>query len=466
MSSINPHSFREYDIRGVAGKDLTETGVADLGTAFANHIQQTSGKKGGLSVCIGRDGRHSSPKLSQSLAFGLSRGGVDVIDVGLMPTPGLYFANHHFNADAAIMLTGSHNPPDYNGLKMVRDGHSVYGAEIQSLAKRLATGITPASTPGNIRQENILEKYLERITDDFKPGRPLRVILDCGNGAAGVVAQKLLDRLPNVQGEVLFAEVDGDFPNHHPDPTIPENLISLRQRMQETNAELGIAFDGDGDRIGALDENGTVVWGDRLMILFARQILEQKPGSMIIGDVKCSQLLFDAVKQAGGSPLMWKTGHSLVKAKMRETGAPLAGEMSGHLFFADRYLGYDDALYATMRLIELIANDTKPLSHRLADLPTIFSTPELRLHCPDEHKFQVMERILEAQRLKGATFSEIDGIRVQKENAWWLLRVSNTQPALVARVEAQSRQQLHEIVNEVAALLKPEGVIIPEWEEA
>lgn len=488
----NAHIFREYDIRGIADKELSETLVANLGTVFAVHTRAAQadrtqvdrpqvdqvnagkhpdqGKR--MLVVIGRDGRHSSPRLAQSLAKGLARGGVDVIDVGLVPTPGLYFANYHFAADAAVMITGSHNPSDYNGMKMVRSNQSVYGTEIQTLRERLQEGVAVAEEPGEIRSEAILEQYLQRVTADFKPGRPIRVIFDCGNGATGVAAPQLLQQLPNIEGELLFSEVDGSFPNHHPDPTIPENLESLRQRMVETGAELGIAFDGDGDRIGALDETGRVVWGDRLMILFARDILQQKPGSTVIGDVKCSQLLFDAVDEAGGVPLMWKTGHSLVKTKMRETGAPLAGEMSGHLFFADRYLGYDDALYAAMRLIELLASTPETLSQRLTGLPEVFATPELRIDCPDDRKFQVMETILEMQRQKekeqpqGVHFSAIDGVRVSSAEGWWLLRVSNTQPALVARVEAKSRAVLGCMVDELTATLAKEGVQLPAWQEA
>ncbi|MBF0162709.1 MAG: phosphomannomutase/phosphoglucomutase [Magnetococcales bacterium] len=460
------HIFREYDIRGLADQELSTTLVADLGTAFAAHVRAHSDKSGPLLVVTGRDGRHSSPALADALAQGLARGGVQVVACGLLPTPALYFANHHFAADAAIMVTGSHNPPDYNGLKMVRNHQSVYGEEIQALRRRLEAGVVAADTPGEIRQGRVLERYLQRILADFKPGRSVEVIMDCGNGATGVVAPELLTRLPGVAGEVLFAEVDGNFPNHHPDPTIPANLASLWQRMQITGAELGIAFDGDGDRIGALDEHGRVVWGDRLMILFAQDILPHRPGATIIGDVKCSQRLFDAIAEAGGTPLMWKTGHSLVKAKMRESGAPLAGEMSGHLFFADRYLGYDDALYAAMRLIELVASGPATLSQRLQGVPESFSTPELRLECPDAQKFQIMERILKEQEARGVSFSAVDGIRVQTEFGWWLLRVSNTQPALVARIEADSRPHLQQLAEALADLLAQEGITMPPWQEA
>ncbi|MBF0444560.1 MAG: phosphomannomutase/phosphoglucomutase [Magnetococcales bacterium] len=468
MGDFNQHMFREYDIRGIAGKDLTEDLLVDFGRVFAAHLQAKTGQKN-LSVAIARDGRVSSPGLAKSLASGLCQGGVEVIDIGLAPTPTLYFATHHFSTDAGIMLTGSHNPPDYNGIKMVRGNSPVYGAEIQALKDGLLKGVPPlAAKLGEVRQESIIDIYLDRLISDFNPGRPMKVIFDCGNGVTGVAAPGLSDRLANfaIDSEVLFPEVDGTFPNHHPDPTVPKNLKSLRQRMGETGAELGIAFDGDGDRIGALDEQGRVVWGDRLMILFGRQILAVNPGSMVIGDVKCSQLLFDAIAEAGGKPLMWKTGHSLVKAKMRETGAPLAGEMSGHLFFADRYYGFDDALYAAVRLIELVASQPTVLSERLFGLPTIYATPELRIDCPDDKKFQVMERVLEEQQKQGSDFSAVDGVRVKVAGGWWLLRVSNTQPALVARVEADSMEGLNKIAGDVADILGKEGIAFPDWEEA
>ncbi|MBF0143993.1 MAG: phosphomannomutase/phosphoglucomutase [Magnetococcales bacterium] len=467
MKSINPHIFREYDIRGVVGRDLTESLLKELGMAFAGHVREASGKGDArILVVTGRDGRISSSCLSAALVEGLAQGGVDVIDVGLGPSPHLYFATHHFAADAGIMLTGSHNPPDYNGLKMGRAGGSVYGAEIQELKARLERGVNPSNHPGKIRREDILELYLDRVAQGFRPGRPLKVVLDCGNGAAGVAAASLLKRLPGITGDILFAEVDGSFPNHHPDPTLPENLVALRQRMVETGAELGIAFDGDGDRLGALDDRGRIVWGDRLMILFAREILKERPGATIIGDAKCSQLLFDAVAAAGGKPLMWKTGHSLIKSKMRETGAPLAGEMSGHLFFADRYLGYDDALYGAVRLMELVAGGTTPLSARLQDLPEVHATPELRIDCPDHLKFQVMAQVKAILEKQQADISTVDGVRVKTATGWWLLRVSNTQPALVARVEANSRAGVEAMANEVAALLLPLGVTFPAWETA
>ncbi|MBF0131636.1 MAG: phosphomannomutase/phosphoglucomutase [Magnetococcales bacterium] len=464
MNAINPHIFREYDIRGIAGKDLTESLVFDLGRIFASRLRKELSLVTPPRVAVGRDGRLSSPQLAAKLAAGLAQGGALVDDVGLVPSPGLYFAMHHFKADAGIMITGSHNPPDYNGMKMVKTSRPVYGDQIQELKHALMAESFEDHPGGAIHKTDILDAYLQRLIVDFKPGRPVKVVLDCGNGASGVIAPQLLEKLPGIEGEVLFAEVDGRFPNHHPDPTLPENLHQLRQRMQEIGAEIGIAYDGDGDRIGALDHQGKIVWGDRMMILFARQILITHPGATIIGDAKCSQVMFDAIAQAGGNPLMWKTGHSLIKTKMKETGAPLAGEMSGHLFFADRYLGFDDALYATVRLLEIIAQAPSTLAERLSDLPEVHATPELRIDCPDEKKFQVMARILQGERDKGSDFSDVDGVRVRCDGGWWLLRVSNTQPALVARVEANTLKRLHEIAQEVAALLKPEGVFLPAWE--
>ncbi|MEO5377514.1 MAG: phosphomannomutase/phosphoglucomutase [Magnetococcus sp. DMHC-6] len=462
---INPQIFREYDIRGVAGKDLTEGVVTLLGGHFAQRVllESVTTSQAPPLVVIARDGRLSSPSLASALAQGLVGRGVDVVDIGLAPTPALYFAAHHFQAAAGVMLTGSHNPPDHNGLKMVLNGRPFFGADIQDLGERVRMGFaSAANVTGQMRQESILETYVARVVRDFKPGRPIRVVMDCGNGATGVVANEILHRLANVCGEVLFAEVDGRFPNHHPDPTVPKNLLHLQKRMQETEAQLGIAFDGDGDRIGALDENGEILWGDRMMILFARDLLKEHPGATVIGDVKCSQLLFDAIAKAGGVPLMWKTGHSLVKDKMRQTGALLGGEMSGHLFFADRYYGYDDALYAAVRLIELLAAQDSPLGVRLADLPKVFATPELRIFCADDVKFQVMERISLSQKAQGADLSDVDGIRVRDGDGWWLLRVSNTQPALVVRIEAQSAEGLRLMAQRVAGILAQEGVAFPD----
>lgn len=463
MNEINPYIFREYDIRGVMDQDISSALFRQIGQAFAAHLRAECHRES-LSVVVGRDGRHSSPILSASLIEGLVLGGLDVTDIGLVPTPALYFAMHHAQTDAGIMITGSHNPSEYNGIKMVRTGKPIFGVEIQALKRRLEAGNFQVVPGGRAHQQLILDAYLDRIVEDFHPGRPLKVVLDCGNGATGDVALALVKRLPNIFGEVLFAEIDGDFPNHHPDPTVPANLTVLKARMQAVGADLGIAFDGDGDRIGVLDNTGRILWGDSLMILFARDILSKDPGAAVIGDVKCSQLMFDAVAKAGGEPIMWKTGHSLIKDKMRETGAPLAGEMSGHLFFADRYLGYDDALYAAVRLLELAANSTDSLAAQLADLPEMYSTPELRIPCSDELKFDIMERVLIKLQEEGADLSAIDGARVRLNDGWWLLRVSNTQPMLVVRAEAQSQDSLYAIVAKVATILEAEGVAFPVWQ--
>ncbi|MGN7612525.1 phosphomannomutase/phosphoglucomutase [Magnetococcales bacterium HHB-1] len=464
MDAINQLMFREYDIRGIAGEDLSVALVENIGRTFATHVASATGNDT-PSIAIGRDGRLSSPELGQALAKGLADAGASVIDVQLVPTPALYYAIHHFQADGGIMITGSHNPPEYNGLKMVRQGAPVFGAEIQQLLKRLLDNDFNRDRIGDVRQEDVIDLYADRIFSDFKPGRPVKVVFDFGNGAAGAVAKAVLSRFPeSIQVESLFEEVDGTFPNHHPDPTIPKNLVDLKARMREMDADLGVAFDGDGDRIGALDEQQQIIWGDRMMVLFARDILKRKPGAAVIGDVKCSQVLFDAIDQAGGEAIMWKTGHSLVKAKMRETGAPLAGEMSGHLFFADRYYGYDDALYAAIRLIELLVAKEGSLSSRLNDLPEVYATPELRLFCPDDQKFAVMERIAASQsQREDVEVSQVDGIRIRYPDGWWLLRVSNTQPAMVARVEAKSEQRLDAIAKEVAAILKKENVEFPDW---
>ncbi|MBF0126022.1 MAG: phosphomannomutase/phosphoglucomutase [Magnetococcales bacterium] len=462
MNAVNPYIFREYDIRGVMHQDLTPELFRDLGRVFAAHLRAECHRES-LSVAVGRDGRHSSPVLAASLIEGLVAGGLDVTDVGLVPTPALYFATHHLETDAGIMITGSHNPPDHNGLKMLRTEKPIFGVEIQAMHRRLMAGDFPSMPGGRVHQQTILDAYVDRVAQDFRPGRSCKVVLDCGNGATGVAAERLLKRLPGIQGDILFAEIDGDFPNHHPDPTDPKNLTAMAQRMRETGAELGIAFDGDGDRIGVLDHTGRILWGDLLMILFAREILAHHPGATVIGDVKCSQLLFDAVAQAGGTPIMWKTGHSLIKDKMKETGAPLAGEMSGHLFFADRYFGFDDALYAAMRLLEVLVSGPDTLSARLGDLPELFSSPELRIPCPDAQKFAIMERVLAKLQETGADLSEVDGARVRLEDGWWLLRVSNTQPILVVRAEARSRSRLQEIMARVATILEAEGIPLPAW---
>ncbi|OSM06800.1 putative phosphomannomutase [Magnetofaba australis IT-1] len=364
------------------------------------------------------------------------------------------------------MVTGSHNPGHYNGLKMTVAGRPFFGDDIQRLKKRANSGDLPTAPGGMALQRPIIDDYVARLAADHEPGRKLKIVIDCGNGVSGAAAQPLLNALQGISGEVLFPEIDGSFPNHHPDPTHPENLVDLRNRMLQIGADLGIAFDGDADRIGVLDETGRVLWGDRLMVLFSREILSRHPGAAILGDVKCSDVMFDAINAAGGQAVMWKTGHSLVKTKMRETGALLAGEMSGHLFFADRYYGYDDALYAMVRLLNIAAATDQPLSALLADLPEVFATPELRIDCDDARKFAVMESLKAQAAHLGDHRVDIDGLRVHYRDGWWLIRVSNTQPALVARVEAHSFDRLHALADELNGLLKQQGVALPKWELA
>ncbi|ABK42858.1 phosphomannomutase [Magnetococcus marinus MC-1] len=467
MTFAPSHMFREYDVRGIAHSELSEEVVKHWGALFAERIRDAyKGKKFMPHVVVGRDGRLSSPALANALMAGLAEAGARVSDVGLLPTPGLYYASHALHADGAIMVTGSHNPAEYNGMKMMLGGLSFFGQDIQDLAQRLMLGERPMPRMGgSVSRVELRRDYINRLVADYRPGRPLKVVLDCGNGAAGAVAKELLQALPGIEGEVLFAEVDGTFPNHHPDPTVPANLEDLKNRVLAWGADLGIAFDGDGDRIGAIDGDGRVIWGDRLMILFAREILAEHPGASILGDVKCSQQLFDAVAEAGGKPIMWKTGHSLVKSKMRQSGALLAGEMSGHLFFADRYYGYDDALYAAVRLISLLAAEPTSLAARLSSLPKVYATPELRIECADSRKFRVMDRI-KRQVLDGGLgeVSDLDGVRVKQPGGWWLVRVSNTQPALVARVEADSLERLQEMATALAKMLEGENVVFPEWQ--
>nr|CRH07935.1 Phosphomannomutase [Candidatus Magnetococcus massalia] len=467
MANAPSHIFREYDVRGIADEELSEDVVRHWGALFAQRAKsEISDPAQTPHIVVGRDGRVSSPALAQALMVGLAEAGAKVTDVGVVPTPGLYFANYHLGADGAIMVTGSHNPSNYNGLKMVMGGRSFFGKDIQDLAQRLMLGEHPPSRMGgSVTTIDLLETYISRIVKDKQSGRPLKVVLDCGNGAAGVVARRLLNALPDVTGEVLFETLDGSFPNHHPDPTIPENLIALKERVLASGADLGIAYDGDGDRIGAIDEQGQIIWGDRMMILFAREILAEQKGAAILGDVKCSQQLFDAIEAAGGEAVMCKTGHSLVKAKMKESGALLAGEMSGHLFFGDKYYGYDDALYATVRLISLLATQARPLSQLLDDMPPLHATPELRIECADSRKFKVMDAIRErAMREARGEVSDLDGVRVTEEGGWWLVRVSNTQPALVARIEADTPERLQQMSERLAAMLDDENVTFPSWQ--
>jgi phosphomannomutase len=429
---FDPTSLREYDIRGIVGRTLGEKDAFAIGRAFGSIVARA----GGTVVAVGRDGRVSGPALEQALVDGLKACGLRVLRMGVGPTPMLYFLNVARACDGAIQVTGSHNPPDYNGFKMVLKGKPFFGAQIQEIGRMAAAGDVVAEAAGSDEPVDIAEEYIARVVKDWDGGtRALKVVWDNGNGAAGDVITRLVAKLPG-EHEILFPEIDGRFPNHHPDPTVVKNLQALIKRVAETGADLGIAFDGDADRIGVVDDAGNMLFGDQLLIVLARDVLKAHPGAVIISDVKASQVLFDAIGAAGGAPLMWKTGHSLIKAKMAETGCPLAGEMSGHVFFADKWYGFDDALYAGVRLLGIVARMEGKLSSVVAALPPVVNTPELRFECDDVRKFDVVREVAARLKAADANVSDVDGVRVSTADGWWLLRASNTQAVLVARAEA------------------------------
>lgn len=444
---LKPAIFREYDIRGVADTELLSADVVDLGRALGTLLQRKAGRR----VNIGRDCRLSSPRLHQALLEGLIASGCEVTDIGVVPTPLLYYSAVHLEADGAVMITGSHNPSEFNGFKTVRGSGTIHGEEIQEV-RRLIEARDFMSGHGSHRMIDVISPYLGEIAGQFKFERRIKVVADAGNGTAGPVMHQLFKRL-NCEATELFFEMDGRFPNHHPDPTVPANLKHLQEAVRSQKAGLGIAFDGDADRIGAIDENGEVVYGDMLMLIYGREILTRKPGATFIGEVKCSQVLYDELKRLGGHPIMYRTGHSLIKAKMKQEHAELAGEMSGHMFFADRYFGYDDALYAACRLLEIVSRSGQPLSAQLAGLPKMVSTPEIRVDCPDETKFQVVERIA-AHFRQTHNVIEIDGVRILFDRGWGLVRASNTQPVLVLRFEAQEKSLLEKYRAEVEGILE------------
>ncbi len=450
------HVFREYDIRGVADRDLTDPFVRRVAFELARTIQASvEGRR--ARFAIGRDGRLSSPRIHAALVDGLTAAGVDVVDVGVGPTPLLYFAAHHLGTDGAVQITGSHNPGEDNGLKMMRGKASFFGADIVALAERVALPETGAFERGSVESQDISDAYVAQVTRSSRlPKTPLRVVVDAGNGSAGPLGVRTLRAL-GYEIDPLFCDIDGTFPNHHPDPTQPENVEALRRRVLETGAPLGIAWDGDGDRVGAIDEKGDIIWGDKLMILFSRALLADKPGATILGEVKCSETLFDEIRKAGGRALYSKTGHSLIKTRMKQEGALLAGEMSGHIFFADRWLGFDDAIYAAARLLEIVGQHGKPLSSLLADVPHTVATPELRVACADETKFSVVARVLAELRASYPVL-DIDGVRVDfGDGAWGLCRASNTQPVLVMRFEAKTAVRLDEIREIMTAVVRRAG---------
>ncbi len=444
---LEQNIFREYDIRGVADRDMPTEGVVGLGRALGTYLR----RQGAPKVNVGRDVRLSGQRLRDALVEGLLASGCQVTDLGVVPTPLLYYSVEHLGSQAGVMITGSHNPADYNGFKTMLGKGTIYGAAIQEVYRILAEGDFESGA-GSLATADVMPAYVDEVASSFHFSRRVKVVFDAGNGVAGPTMHALLERL-NVDAIETYFEMDGRFPNHHPDPTVEENLEPLKKAVRESGAELGIAYDGDADRIGAVDEQGRVVWGDILMLIYGREILTRKPGATFISEVKCSQTLYDELTRLGGNPIMYKTGHSLIKAKMKEEHAELAGEMSGHMFFADRYHGYDDALYAACRLIEIVADSGQPLSAQTAGLPVTVTTPELRVDCADELKFAIVEKV-KAHFQAIRPCNVIDGVRVQFEHGWGLVRASNTQPILVLRFEADTQEHLDAYRAEVEAAVE------------
>ena len=448
---FHPTMLREYDIRGVVGDTLSADDAYAIGRSFATMIARAGGRR----VAVGYDGRLSSPMLEAALVEGVNAAGVDALRVGLGPTPMLYYAASTEEVDGGIQITGSHNPPDYNGFKMVFQGRPFFGADIQAIGAMAAAGDWD-SGEGTSDSIDIVDAYVDRLVEGFAGGA-FRVGWDAGNGAAGTVIEKLTARLPG-EHHLLFTEIDGHFPNHHPDPTEEKNLADLRKLVAERNLDFGVAFDGDGDRIGAIDGEGRVIWGDQLLQIYAAAVLRDRPGATVIADVKASQALFDRVADLGGTPLMWKTGHSLIKAKMKETGSPLAGEMSGHIFFADRYYGYDDAPYAAVRLIEAAAKLGQSVTVLRGAMAPMVNTPEMRFQVDESRKFAIVDEVLDRLTAAGANVDRTDGARVLTDDGWWLLRASNTQDVLVARAEAKDEAGLERLIAAIDDQLAQSGV--------
>ncbi|VAW61183.1 Phosphoglucomutase @ Phosphomannomutase [hydrothermal vent metagenome] len=439
MSNVNPAIFRMYDIRGVVATDLTPDTVRLVGQAFATECL----KQHVNEVCIGRDGRLHSKELSLALTEGLNAGGCNVIDVGMVPTPVLYFATHHLNTGTGIMVTGSHNPPEYNGLKMSMAGKTLYGDDITGLYTLIESD-TLNNASGNYREEALLDEYLARILSDVKLARPMKIAVDCGNGVAGVIATQLFEKL-GCEVTELFCNVDGNFPNHHPDPSKLENLQDVCAAIKNNQLDLGLAFDGDGDRVGVIDNLQNVIWPDRQMILYAEDVLSREPGAMIIYDIKSSYHLGREITKMGGKPLMWKTGHSLIKAKMKETSAALAGEMSGHIFFKERWYGFDDGLYSAARMLELLSKKEGTAAEIFAQLPDSFNTPEIQIYFEEGEHYAFMDKFKSQAQFEGTEISTIDGMRVTWDKGWGLIRPSNTTPCLVLRFEADDKESLEQV---------------------
>ncbi|MFZ2053396.1 MAG: phosphomannomutase/phosphoglucomutase [Candidatus Aminicenantales bacterium] len=446
--NINPKIFREYDIRGIVDKDLTIEFVEYLGRGIGTYFRQHGKKR----VALGRDARMSSPAYAEAITRGLLSTGCSVVDIGLVPTPLLYFAVYYKKNEAAVMITGSHNPPEYNGFKMMVGEETLYGETIQAVYRLLKDDAIITDKEGTRSSYDIIPEYKDYVEKDIRLRRKLKVVLDAGNGTAGFVAAPIFKKL-GCEVTELYCEPDGLFPNHHPDPTLPEAMEDLIKTVKRTGADFGVGYDGDGDRIGVVDDSGRLLWGDMLMIVFSRDILPANPGAAVISEVKASKLLYQEIARLGGRPIMWKTGHSLIKKKIKEEKALLAGEMSGHIFFADRFFGFDDAIYASARLAEILARSEKKLSEMLADLPQAFSTPEIRVYASDEVKFRIVEEV-KKELAKKYPVIDIDGVRVNYPKGWALVRASNTQAALVLRYEADTPEDLEAIKKEVGETLE------------
>jgi phosphomannomutase len=448
---FNRTILREYDVRGIVGQTLHAEDAYALGRSYA----ALATSEGARRVAVGRDGRTHSSMLETALIDGLTQGGLDIVQVGMGPSPMLYFAVATLDVQGGVQVTGSHNPADYNGFKMLLNGRSVFGTEIQDLGRRAADGDW-SEGQGKIEEVDIIDPYVDALAKDFD-GKPYRVGWDAGNGAAGPVLEKLVKRLPG-EHHTLYTEVDGNFPNHHPDPTVEANLADLKQLVADRNLDFGFALDGDADRLGAVDSKGRVIWGDQLLIILAAAVLKDEPGATIIADVKASQTLFERIAEMGGKPLMWKTGHSLIKSKMKETGAPLAGEMSGHIFFKHQWYGFDDALYAAVRTIRAVSASGKSLTELKDDMPVSVATPELRFQVDESRKFAVIDEVAERLAAEGADVNSTDGVRVNTPDGWWLLRASNTQDVLVARAEAKDEAGLDRLMDTVNRQLEKSGI--------
>jgi len=454
---FNPTILRAYDIRGIVDETLTSHDAYMVGRTFATYLS----RQGGRSVCVGRDGRLSSPALEAALISGLIESGADVIRIGLGPTPMLYFAQKSLKADAGLMISGSHNPPHHNGIKLTLASRPFFDEDIQHLGEMANLGDIHKGQ-GTLIDHSIFEAYVERLVEDYSQyyslGRPLKVAWDAGNGAAGEVIEALTARLPG-EHILLNTKIDGTFPAHHPDPAVPENMKQLQAAVSTLQCDLGLAFDGDGDRLGIVDALGRMIWSDQLLILFAEEVLKIHPGANIIADIKSSKVVFDQIATLGGKPVMWKTGHSMIKAKMAETSSILAGEMSGHVFFADRYYGFDDALYAAVRLIGGLSLRNETLAQWYDRLPVMYSTPEIHFQCDEGQKFIIIEEIRKALINHDILHIDIDGVRVSGAEGWWLLRASNTQDILVARMEANTQEGLKALQNQMESYLKPYGLV-------